>query len=148
MKPRVIPPVYFLAALLLMVGLHLAVPIRQVVQYPYRYGGLAFVLGGILLAFWAVRLFGLAGTPIKPFEQASALVVRGPYRLTRNPMYLGMVTVLVGIALLLGTLSPAIIIPLFAALLHVRFIRAEEAALERTFGARYRDFKGRVRRWL
>jgi len=145
---RVIPPVYFLLALLLMVGLHYAFPVRQVMQFPYRYGGLVFVLGGILLVLWAARLFGQAGTTIKPFQQASALVVRGPYRLTRNPMYVGMVTVLVGIAVLLGSLSPGIIIPLFMALIEVRFIRSEEKALERTFGPEYGAYKARVRRWL
>ena len=145
---RVLPPVYFLVALLLMVGLHVVFPVRQVIHFPYRYGGLVFVLGGILLVLWAVRLFGQAGTPIKPFQEASALVVRGPYRLTRNPMYVGMVAVLVGIAVVLGSLSPVIIIPLFVALMDLRFIRSEEAALERTFGARYGDYKARVRRWL
>jgi len=145
---RVLPPVYFLGALLLMVGLHVAFPVRQVIQFPYRYSGVVFVLGGILLVLWAVRLFGQAGTPIKPFQEASALVARGPYRLTRNPMYVGMVGVLCGIAVLLGSLAPFLIIPLFGALLDVRFIRVEEAALERVFGARYRDYKARVRRWL
>jgi len=145
---RVLPPVYFLLALLLMVGLHLAVPILQVIQVPYRYGGLVFVLGGILLVLWAVRLFGQAGTTIKPFRQSSAVVVRGPYRLTRNPMYVGMVGVLVGMGVLLGSLSPVIIIPLFVALIDFRFIRFEEAALERTFGAEYGRYKARVRRWL
>ena len=145
---RVPPPVYFLLALLLMVGLHLAFPVVQVIQVPYRYGGLGFVLGGILLVLWAVRLFGQAGTTIKPFRQSSALVVRGPYRLTRNPMYVAMVGVLVGIGVLLGSLSPVLIIPLFVALIDVRFIRSEEGALERTFGAEYVDYTARVRRWL
>ena len=147
-RRRVIPPVYFLAALLLMAGLHVALPVRQVIQLPYRYGGLLFVLGGIVLVLWAARLFGQAGTTIKPFQESSALVVRGPYRLTRNPMYLGMVGGLVGVAVLLGSLAPVIVIPLFVALLDVRFIRAEEAMLERSFGATYRDYKTRVQRWL
>lgn len=145
---RIIPPVYFLVALLLMAGFHVASPVRRVIQFPYRYGGLLFVLGGILLVLWAARLFGQAGTTIKPFQEASALVVVGPYRLTRNPMYVGMVGVLVGVAVVLGSLSPWIIIPLFVALIDVRFIRAEEAALERMFGARYRTYKTRVRRWV
>lgn len=145
---RVLPPIYFLGALLLMVGLHVTFPIRQVIPYPYRYTGAVLVLGGILLVGWAARLFGRAGTTIKPFQEASALVIRGPYRLTRNPMYVGMVTVLSGIALLLGSLSPGIIIPPFVALLDRRFIRFEEAALERIFGAEYRDYKARVQRWL
>jgi protein-S-isoprenylcysteine O-methyltransferase Ste14 len=147
-RRRVIPPVYFLATLLLMAGLHVGVPGRQVVQFPYRYGGLLLVVGGIVLVLWAARLFGQAGTTIKPFQDPSALVVRGPYRLTRNPMYLGMVGVLVGIAVVLGSLSPWVSIPLFVALIDVRFIRAEEAALERMFGATYRTYKARVRRWV
>ncbi|MBI2402747.1 MAG: isoprenylcysteine carboxylmethyltransferase family protein [Gemmatimonadetes bacterium] len=145
---RVLPPVYFLVALLSMVGLHVAFPIRQIIQFPYRYSGVLFVLGGILLVLWAARLFGHAGTPIKPSQEASALVVRGPYRLTRNPMYVGMVGVLFGIAELLGSLSPLLVIPLFVALMDARFIRAEEAALGRIFGAKYADYKARVRRWL
>lgn len=145
---RVLPPVYFLGGLLLMVGLHLAFPIRQVIPYPYRYTGVVLVLGGILLAGWAAWLFGRAGTTFKPFQESSALVVRGPYRVTRNPMYVGLVTVLSGIAVLLGSLSPGIIVPLFVAVLDRRFIRFEEAALERAFGAGYRDYKARVRRWL
>ena len=131
-----------------MVGFHYAFPVRQVIHFPYRYSGMVFVLGGILLVLWAVRLFGQAGTTIKPFQESSALVVGGPYRLTRNPMYVGMVGVLFGIGLLLGSLSPFIIIPLFVALIDVRFIRSEEAALERIFGARYGDYKAQVRRWL
>lgn len=145
---RVLPPVYLLVALLLMAGLHVAFPVRQVIRFPYRYSGLLFVLGGILLVLWAARLFGQAGTTIKPFQEPSALVVRGPYRFTRNPMYVGMVGVLVGIALLLGSLSPWIIIPLFVMLIDTRVIRAEEAALDRMFGARYRTYKARVRRWV
>lgn len=145
---RVLPPVYFLVALLLMAGLHVAFPVLQMIHFPYRYSGVVFVLAGILLVLWAVRLFGQAGTAIKPFQEASALVVRGPYRLTRNPMYVGMVGVLVGIAVLLGSLAPFSIIPPFVALMDVRFIRPEEAALERIFGARYGDYKARVRRWV
>lgn len=145
---RVLPPIYFLGALLLMAGLHVAFPILQVVPFPYRYTGAGLVLGGILLAGWAAWLFGRAGTTIKPFQESSALVVRGPYRVTRNPMYVGMVTVLSGIALLLGSLSPGIIIPPFVALMNRRFIRFEEAVLERAFGAEYREYKARVRRWL
>ena len=145
---RVLPPVYFLLALLLMVGLHLAFPVVQIIGFPYRYTGIVFVLGGILLILWAVRLFGQAGTTIKPFQESSALVVGGPYRLTRNPMYVGMVGVLFGIGVLLGSMPPFIIIPLFVALIDLRFIRSEEAALERTFGAKYGDYKARMRRWL
>jgi protein-S-isoprenylcysteine O-methyltransferase Ste14 len=70
------------------------------------------------------------------------------YRVSRNPMYLGMVVVLLGIAVLFGNISPFISIPIFVWLIQKNFIRLEEAALEKTFGDEYREFKNVVRRWL
>jgi len=145
---RVLPPVYFLLALILMVCLHLFLPIRQLIPFPFRYLGAIPVLAALLLVVWAALLFKQAGTTIKPFQQSSALVVKGPYRLSRNPIYVGMVGALMGVGVFLGSLSPFAVIPLFAWLIDRRFIRAEEAALEQTFEAAYREYKARVRRWL
>jgi len=145
---RVLPPVYFLLALILMVCLHLFLPIIQLIPFPFRYIGAVPVAAALLLVVWAALLFKQAGTTIKPFQQSSALVVKGPYRLSRNPIYVGMVGALMGVGVLLGSLSPFAVIPLFAWLIDRRFIRAEEAALEQTFESAYREYKARVRRWL
>lgn len=147
--PRfVIPPVYFLAALLLMVVFHYAFPLAQLFGAPYRYAGIILASGGIALVLWGALHFRRAGTAIRPFEPATALVTGGPYRYTRNPMYLGMAGALLGAAVLMGSVTPFVIIPAFAALLQERFVLAEEALLEQSFGAAYLDYKSRVRRWL
>ena len=148
-KPgRILPPVYFLAALVVMAGLHFLFPIAQVLQLPYLYGGGLMIVAGIVVVVWAARLFDRAGTAIKPFEKSSVLVIDGPYNYSRNPMYLGMVVALVGVGLLLGTLSPFLVVPVFIWLIQQRFIQHEETALERTFGSAYTGYKRQVRRWL
>jgi len=147
-KGRVLPPVYFFLALIAMVALHYVVPIAQLISSPLRYTGIVLVVSAIALVLWAAVLFQRAGTTIKPFQKSSALITRGPYRITRNPMYVGMVGALLGIAVLLGSVAPFLIVPTFAALIQSKFIRAEEAALERTFGSVFLDYKSKVRRWL
>ena len=143
-----IPPVYFLVALALMRLLDFVVPVIPLVAVPYRYVGLIVMAPALALALWAALLFRRAGTGIVPFSPASALVTAGPYRFTRNPMYLGMAGVLLGAALFLGSLTPFIVIPAFMALIADRFIQPEEAMLERAFGRAYLDYKAKVRRWL
>jgi protein-S-isoprenylcysteine O-methyltransferase Ste14 len=131
-----------------MVALHLLLPVRQLFDRPWTWIGFApFLLGGGLTVR-AARLFDRAGTPVRPFEPSTRLVLGGPYRFTRNPMYLGMVFGLFGLAVLMGSLSPFAVPPLFALFIRARFIVPEEAMLERLFGAEFVAFKGRVRRWL
>ncbi len=84
----------------------------------------------------------------KPFEHSTHPITGGMYKVSRNPMYLGMVVILLGIAVLFGSISPFISIPVFIWLIQSNFIRLEEAALEETFGDEYREYKTRVRRWL
>jgi protein-S-isoprenylcysteine O-methyltransferase Ste14 len=96
----------------------------------------------------AFRGFSKAGTPVVPFERSTALVTDGSYRLTRNPMYVGMVMILAGIALLLGTVGPWLPIPLFVWVMRSSFIIREERFLEELFGQQYLAYKSRVRRWL
>jgi protein-S-isoprenylcysteine O-methyltransferase Ste14 len=143
-----IPPLYFLAALLLMALLHQVLPLAQILFAPYRYAGVALMALAVALILWAVLLFRRAGTGIVPFSPATALVLGGPYRFTRNPMYLGMAGTLLGAALLMGSLSPFAVIPAFMALIADRFIAPEEAMLERAFGREYLDYKAKVSRWL
>ena len=142
------PPVYFLLTILIMVALHYLAPLARWTVLPWKWLGLFPVLVGIWLGGVANILFRRNSTTIKPFEESSALVTAGPYRFTRNPMYLGMVLVLVGTAILMGTVSPIVVIPLFAWLIAVRFIRFEEAMLEGRFGETFVDYKRRVRRWI
>jgi len=146
-KP-VYPPVFFLIALLTMVGVHFLFPWRDLGLGILRVVGLIPIAAGVALAIWGSSLFTRAGTTIKPFETSSSLVISGPFRYSRNPMYLGMVLVLAGVGVLLGSAAPFAVVPLFALLIDRRFIRREEADLEAVFGEGYRNYRARVRRWL
>lgn len=142
------PPVYMLAALLLMAVLHFYFPLWQFDAPFHRHAGIALGALFIALIVWAAFLFHRAKTGIVPFTPATFLVAGGPYRFTRNPMYLGMAGVLLGAAVFLGTLTPFFVVPAFVALINERFILAEEAMLEEAFGSAYLDYKARVHRWL
>jgi len=143
-----IPPVYFLGALAAMAILHRYWPFLQLLEAPYRYSGIIVIVLSIALILRAGLLFKRAGTGIVPFTPATSLVAVGPYRFTRNPMYVGMAGILLGVALLFGTLAPLLMVPIFAALIQWRFILAEEAMLTANFGEAYKDYRARVRRWL
>jgi protein-S-isoprenylcysteine O-methyltransferase Ste14 len=147
-KPKILPPIYFFAALLVMAGLHSFFPIARIVPSPFNYTGAALVVLGAASTLWAAMFFGKVGTPVKPFEQSTVLVTAGLYRITRNPMYLGLVLALIGVALLLGSASPFLIIPVFVWWIRRRFVLREETFLEAIFGQEYRSYKTRVRRWL
>jgi protein-S-isoprenylcysteine O-methyltransferase Ste14 len=143
-----LPPIYFLSALAGSVLLHWLMPIRSVMSSPVRWTGLVVLMVGVLSAVLAAKKFNEAGTTIKPFEESSTLITDGLYRYTRNPMYLGMVLVLSGLDLMLGSLSPFLVVPLFIILIDRIFIRKEEQALRAQFGEQYASYVGNVRRWL
>jgi protein-S-isoprenylcysteine O-methyltransferase Ste14 len=145
---RILPPVYLLAALLAMFAVHRWLPLARLVDSPYRYAGVLPIACGLSLAVWCSRLFKRADTTIRPFEESSALVTSGPFAYSRNPIYVGLAVVLLGVAVLLGTLTPFLVIPVFVALIHSRFVLPEEAALAQLFGSQYAAYRDKVRRWL
>jgi protein-S-isoprenylcysteine O-methyltransferase Ste14 len=133
MLSELLPPTYFIASICLMLGLHLLFPIAAVLLLPWRLGGLMAIAVGIWLNLAADRAFKIHDTTVKPFERSRVLLTEGVFRFTRNPMYLGMVLILFGIAMLLGTFSPFVVCTGFAVLLHFRFIFAEERIACRDF---------------
>lgn len=147
-RPRFYPPVLFLASLVLMGALHYRLPMVRGLDWPWRGVGAVPLAGGLLVGLWAIGYFRRRDTTIIPFEQSSTLIVDGPYRLTRNPIYLAMVLVLLGVWLLLGSLSPALVMLLFVWWISTRFIAKEEQHLETQFGRAYLEYKAKVRRWL
>ncbi len=142
------PPAYFLIALLGMIGLHSIWPAGRYAAFPLTLLGLLPLFVGILLNLVADREFKRHATTVKPFERSTALITSFPFSVSRNPMYLGLTSMLLGVALLLGTASPLIVPVAFAVLMDQRFIRAEERMMQETFGMEWERYAARVRRWL
>ena len=145
---RVLPPVWLLLALVVSFALDRWWPIARLLHAPWRYLGYLPLTLGALMAITAAGAFRRAGTPVIPFEPSTTLVTGGWFGVTRNPMYLGLALILSGVALIDGTLGAFLPLPVFIAILHFRFIRAEERFLEGIFGEPYRAYRARVRRWV
>ncbi len=148
MLKSVLPPTYFLASLALMAALAFAFPIAPLVDWPWRALGVAPSAAGVCLNLAADRSFKTRGTTVKPFERSSTLVTDGVFHLSRNPMYLGMALVLLGAALLLGSLTPFLVAAGFAAIIETRFIPVEERMLAETFGEAWMAYCSRTGRWI
>lgn len=109
---------------------------------------MALALAGITLGASAVLQFRKVGTNVLPERPALALSAQGPYRFTRNPMYLGLALLYLAGALALSRPVTLLLLPPALAMIHFGVIRREERYLERKFGARYLDYKRRIRRWI
>ena len=145
------PPTLFVAGFLLALALE-----RWLISL--RFGGgsspmwpltawLLIALGMGLLA-WAMLTFRRARTAILPSNPASTIVTNGPYRISRNPMYVGLTLVYIGLSLLTRMAWPLVLLPIVLAALYVFVIRREERYLRAAFGEEYRMYQQRVRRWI
>jgi protein-S-isoprenylcysteine O-methyltransferase Ste14 len=148
MRKRLLPPVFLLACIILMVGLHLLLPIARVVSDPWTRIGALLMAAGLALGLVGAMTIKRHRTTIRPFEVSSALVRGGVFAFSRNPIYLGMIVLVVGLALLLGSLSPFVVCIVFALLLHYRFVLMEERMLAERFGGEWLEYSTRVRRWI
>jgi protein-S-isoprenylcysteine O-methyltransferase Ste14 len=110
--------------------------------------GWLLVALGTGLSVWGLATFRGAGTPVRPNKPASTLVTHGPFRLSRNPMYLGLSLVYLGVMLLMNSAWIVLFLPLVITTLHLTVIRHEERYLSATFGIAYDEYRRRVRRWL
>ena len=142
------PPVFLFAAIILMAVLHFLLPWVSL-HLPLRWiPGIALAFIGVALNVLADGLFKRHGTTVKPFQESSTLITEGVFRFSRHPMYLGMVLILAGLAFLMCSLTPWIVIVGFAVLVEFVFIRPEESMMESAFGDEYRRYKSRVRKWI
>ena len=146
-RKLVLPPVYFLGAMASMVALHLF-PLSRWLTWPSSAFGIVIMLGGLALIIFADAQFKHSGTTVKPFETSSALVTDGVFAYSRNPMYLGMIIVLIGLWICLGTVASILVVPVFAWLITERFIGVEEVLLRQQFGEVYDEYSSKTRRWL
>ena len=146
-EKKVLPPAYLYVAILGMVGLHFVVPGATVIWGWYRLIGAALLVLGVVVNIWANGSYERTGTTVKPFEEPSHLIADGAYGYSRHPMYLGMIAGVVGLAVLLGSATPWVLIPPFGYVMK-RFADVEEDAMEAAFGDGYREYARRVRRWV
>ena len=147
-KVRIFPPLVYLAGLA--VG-HVANRWLALDALPvgaaWIAGAILFVVGLGLIASAMVN-FTRSGTTIRPDRASTSLVIAGPYKCTRNPMYVGMAIAYLGLAIADRSLASLILLPVVLLVIRRAVIANEEAFLERRFGSAYTDYKTRVRRWL
>lgn len=146
--PRLYPPVWFLLFALAALGLAQVAPGRIVLGPSATLIGLVTATIGGLLALWARLMFLQARTPVHPFQAAHCLLTHGVYRISRNPMYLGLLLMLSGLIVWLQNLSGLVLLPLFVLVINFSHIQPEEHRLRGQFGASYRAYLKRTRRWL
>ena len=142
------PPLIFLAGLAVGFGLEALLPGSSLPDAVAWILGGALLLAGVALLVWFERAFTQKKTPANPWRPTTAIATDGPYRLTRNPAYVGMALVYLGIAVCSEALWALLPLPVVLAIIDRGVIAREERYLERKFGQEYLDYKGRVRRWL
>lgn len=125
-------------------------PFYRFDYHGFNYSGYLFIAAGLSVDVIAAIQFRVAKTTINPMRPAnsSAVVTTGLYRISRNPMYLGMLTVLFGVAFLFKALSGFLLLPIFIVLITRLQIIPEEQILKRLFGDSYLHYKNQVRRWI
>jgi len=148
MKHRFMPPTYFIIFLALSIVLHFIFPIKKVIFPPYTYVGFVFIAFGAILNIWSDSLFKKKKTNVKPFEKPKELLISGPFRISRHPMYLGMMAILLGVAIIHGTIITFVFPVVFVILMEILFIPFEEQNCEKIFREKYLEYKKRVRRWI
>ena len=145
---RILPPIWLLATIVTMILLDHFLPLVTILSYPLTLIGWLPLGLGLLVVLWCAVIFKRHGTPIRPGKDPVSLVAEGPFAISRNPIYLSMIVGLVGVGLLLGSLTPFACIAVFFAIIAKGFIPMEEAALEAAFGDEYLAYRRRVRRWI
>ena len=141
------PPLIFAVGWVLGLVLHARFPARLVAGPSRLLGGLLTAAGVSLIAS-AIATLRAAGTDPRPDRPTTALVIEGPYRHTRNPIYLGLASIYAGLLLVVGTPWPALLLPAVLAVVDQGVVAREERYLARRFGDAFTKYTVRVRRWL
>ena len=145
---KIMPTTFLLIAILVMVALHFLFPLIRIIPTLWNLLGLIPLAVGVIINLIADQAFHKANTTVKPFDESTALIRGGVFRVSRNPMYLGFVLILIGIALLLRSLTPYVIVVAFAILMDRMYIQVEERMLAEEFGTEWGEYKRSTRRWL
>ncbi|MCF2908494.1 isoprenylcysteine carboxylmethyltransferase family protein [Pseudoalteromonas sp. DL2-H2.2] len=146
---RLLPPILLILFITIMLVGCWYSELAHLLLTPYNLLGLPFLLGGLALAQTAKGIFKQAKTNIMTFDDPDKLITQGPFAYSRNPMYLGMSSALLGCALLCGATQWSLgLTLLFIVVVDFWYIRHEEQAMGNKFAEDYEEYRARVRRWL
>ncbi len=146
---KIVPPIWIVIFLAVGLGVNWLFPSREFMDWRCYPAAVILFVVGLFTVLGTGSLFRRRGTEILPHSPTNKLLMTdGPYRFSRNPMYLGMTLVLLGVAFFVGTL-PMFLAPItFFGLINFVFVPFEEAKMLRQFGEQFADYKQRVRRWV
>jgi protein-S-isoprenylcysteine O-methyltransferase Ste14 len=142
------PPLIYAGALAIGLLANRLYPIAFLPRGLSRVLGWPLIVGGPVVGSLGLREMKRADTNVDPREPTTAIVTGGPYRFTRNPLYLSMTLIYAGITALANALPAALLLPVVLHIMRRGVIEREESYLERKFGDEYLDYKARVRRWI
>lgn len=142
------PPLIYAGALAAGLLANVLFPVAFLPRFLSRALGWPLIGGGLLLGLYGFRTLRGSGTNVDPYEPTTALVDEGPYRFTRNPLYVGMTLMYAGISARANALWPVLLLPFVLVVMRRGVIEREERYLERLFGEEYLRYKARVRRWI
>jgi protein-S-isoprenylcysteine O-methyltransferase Ste14 len=146
MNKRIMPTTYFMILLVLSIITFVTLSNKKIDFYFYL--GALLILFGVILNLWTDRILKIKKTTVKPYETPSYLEISGPFRISRNPMYLGMALILLSIVFLSKNIIEFIFLIIFIILMEIIFISKEEENLEKKFGKKYLNYKKKVRKWI
>jgi protein-S-isoprenylcysteine O-methyltransferase Ste14 len=147
MNTKIHPPLLAAALILITLILHFVLPEERLVGW-HHVIGLLLVAAGVGLCTFAAAIFQARDTTKNPYGEPGTFVVQPPYTWTRNPMYLGFTTALLGLAVFFSSIVMLLAPIAFFIVIDRMVIPREEETMERLFGQQYVDYKNRVRRWI
>jgi protein-S-isoprenylcysteine O-methyltransferase Ste14 len=145
---KIFPPTHFYIYLFISILLHFLLPVKQIIYSPATYFGWILIIAGSALNIWTDQLFKKHKTTVKPDEKPAKLIDYGPFKFSRNPMYLGMAAFLLGVGIFLGSITSFIGTIFFIIAMEFFFIPDEEKVMLEAFGEQYKNYKIKVRRWI
>jgi protein-S-isoprenylcysteine O-methyltransferase Ste14 len=145
---KVQPPTYFFLSLIISVILHYTLPLNRIIEYPVTLIGFLLFVIGAALNIWADQLFKKEKTTVKPLEKPSTFIQKGPFKISRNPMYLGMTLLLAGAGFILGSVTSFTGTVIFIISMELFFIPKEETNMIEQFGEDFEAYRKKVRRWI
>lgn len=148
MVNRLKPDFVFVVAIIGTILFHMLFPLRQIIRYPFWIIGILIAIAGYILSRKANINLIKHQTSIQPFKSPDVMVTSGPFKFTRNPVYLGMALILFGIAWILGSLTPFLFPIVFVVYIDWFIVPNEELELEKVFGGKFHKYKKKVRRWI